>query len=141
MSVPVRFDELLAACEWVRASEAATADCAAYISRTTGAVHWRGEGVDEAPPRDIEDGSLYIAVPLENELDVGRSLALRFVQEHLPGSGETVYGFFRKRGAYSHFKSLLARAGQLDAWHRYEEAVIESALRGWCEEHGFVLVR
>jgi len=141
MRVPVSFDELLAAYEWVSAGEVAALECEAYISRASGTVHWCGEGVDEEPPEDIEDGSLYIAVPRKNEFDLGRSLALRFVEEHLPGSRETVYGFFRKRGAYSHFKALLAHAGQLDAWHAYEEAATENALREWCEENGLVLVR
>jgi|SRR5438105_3832269 len=141
MSVPVNFDELFAAYEWVSGGEALAMDCEAYISRSAGTVHWCGEGVDEELPEDIEDGTLYIAVPHKNEFDLGRSLAFRFVEEHLPRSRETVYEFFRKRGAYSKFKSLLASSGQLDAWHKYEEAATESALREWCEENGFVLVR
>ncbi len=141
MSVPVSFDELLGAYEWVNAGEVAALDCEAYISRATGTLHWCGEGVDEEPPEDIEDESLYVAVPHQNEFDLGRPLALRFVEEHLPHSRETVYGFFRKRGAYSHFKSLLSHAHQLDAWHEYERTATEKALREWCEENGFVLVR
>ena len=141
MSVPVSFDELLTAYEWASAGEVAALDCEAYVSKATGMVHWCGEGADEEPPEDIEDESLYIAVPRKNELDLGRSLAIRFVEEHLPRSREAVYGFFRKPGAYSHFKALLAHAGQLDAWHAYEQTAIENAFREWCEENGFVLVR
>jgi hypothetical protein len=37
-------------------------------------------------------------------------------------------------------KALLANAGQLDAWHRYEAAATEHALREWCESNGFELV-
>ena len=140
MSVPVSLSELLDACEWVRSGETAGLDAEARISRETGAIHWLGDGVDEEPPDDIEDERLYVAVPASNDLDLGRSLALRFAQEHLPGSLETVTGFFRKRGAYSHFKALLERAGQLDAWHRYEADATERALREWCEDHGFELV-
>ncbi len=141
MSVTVSLDELLAAFEWVSAGEVAGLDREAYVSRATGTVHWTGEGADEELPKDIEDESLYIAVPRKHEFDLGRSLAIRFVEEHLPGSRGTVDGFFRKRGAYSHFKSLLAQAGQLDAWHAYEQAAIENALREWCEGNGLVLVR
>lgn len=141
MSVPVDFDELLAAYEWVSTGETAAMDCEAYVSREAGTIHWRGEGVDEDLPEDIEDGTLYVAVPHKNEFDLGRALAIRFVEEHLPGSREAVYEFFRKRGAYPRFKSLLAGSGQLDAWHEYEAAAIENALREWCEENGFVLVR
>ena len=141
MSVPLNFDDLFAACEWVSGGEALGMDCNAYISRATGSIHWCGEGVDEEPPEDIEDGTLYVAVPRKDEFELGRSLALRFVEEHLPSSRETVHEFFRRRGAYSKFKSLLASRGQLDAWHEYEATATESALREWCEENGFVLVR
>ena len=141
MSVTVSFDELFDACEWVASGEAAAMDCEAYINRETGQIHWCGEGIDEEPPEDIEDGTLYIAVPRKQELHLGRSLALRFVEEHLPRSIETVHGFFRRPGAFSRFKALLAGAGQLDAWHAYEEAATENALREWCEENGFVLLR
>jgi hypothetical protein len=140
MSVAVSLSELLEACEWVSSGEAAGLDAEARISRETGSIHWRGEGVDEEPPDDIDDDSLYVAVPPKSEFDLGRSLALQFAQEHLPRSLETVSGFFRKRGAYSHFKALLANAGQLDAWHRYEAAATESALREWCESNGFELM-
>lgn len=134
MSVLVKLDELLAAHEWVSAGKAAALDCEAYISRATGKVHWCGEGIDEEPPEDIEDGSLYIAVPHKAELGLGRSLALRFVEEHLPHERDSVREYFRGRGAYSKFKSLLARAGQLDAWHHYEQAATEAALGEWCRD-------
>ena len=141
MSVPVDFDELLAAYEWVSAGETVGMDCEAYISRAAGNIHWCGEGIDEEPPEDIEDGTQYIAVPDKHEFDLGRSLALRFVEEHLPRSREAVYGFFRKRGAYSRFKSLLESAGLLNAWYEYEAVATERAFREWCEENGFELVR
>lgn len=140
MSVPLSLDELQSAQEWVSAGDAAAVDCEAYINRATGQVYWCGEGVDDEPPEDIEDGSLYIAVPHKSEFDLGRSLALRFVEEHLPRELDTVYEYFRKRGAYSKFKSLLDRVGQLDAWHEYEQAATETALREWCEQNGFALV-
>ena len=112
-----------------------------YETLQRGEMNKGSQAVDEALPEDIEDGTLYIAVPRKNEFDSGRSLALRFVEEHLPRSRETVHEFFRKRGAFSKFKSLLASSGQLDAWHEYQEAATESALREWCEENGFALVR
>lgn len=141
MNVSVSLDELLSACEWVSAGEAAALDCEAYVGRATGKVYWCGEGVEEQPPEDIDDGNLYIAVPHKTEFDLGRSLALRFVDEHLPDERETVNELFRKRGAYAQFKSLLARAGQLETWHEYEHAATEAALREWCEENGLCLVR
>jgi hypothetical protein len=141
MSARVSFEELLTAFDWVSAGDAAALDCSAYVSKRTGKVHWVGDGVDEESPEDIEDGSVYVAVPHKSELDLARSLALRFVEAHLPRSYETVYQYFRKRGAYSRFKALLERAGQLEAWHRYEQNAVEEALRQWCEEQGLTPAR
>lgn len=139
-NVPVDFDDLLEALEWVSVDKIA-GDTAAYINRETGAIYWCGEGIDEDPPEDIDDGTLYVAVPDKNELDLGSSLVFRFVEEHLPDSEDAVNQYFRKRGAYSRFKALLERAGQLEAWHRYEEVAKEKALEEWCAENGFVVVR
>jgi hypothetical protein len=140
MNTQVSLEELVAAHEWVTAGEAtALLDCEAYVSRATGKVHWCGEGVDEEPPEGIEDDTLYVAVPHKRDFDLGRSLALRFAAERVPHENEAVYECFRGRGAYSRFKALLARTGQLDAWYEYEQAAIESAFREWCEENGFVL--
>jgi hypothetical protein len=50
-----------------------------------------------------------------------------------------VHEFFRKRGAYSRFISLLERAGHLEAWHDYERNAVEEALRNWCAENGLAL--
>jgi hypothetical protein len=141
MSVAIDLDDLLCAYEWVGAGEAACVNAQAYISKLTGKVHWCGEGVDDEPPEDIEDESLYIAVPHKSEFDLGRSLALAFVDEHLPRSSEAARDCFRRRGAYQRFKALLAGAGQLDAWHRYEQAAKEEALGDWCAENGFVITR
>jgi hypothetical protein len=136
MSIPIDLDELLVAYEWVSAGEAAGVDAEAYISRIDGQIHCFGEGIDEAAA-DIADESLYVSVPHKSELDLGRSLALRFVEEHLPRSRAEVAEYFRKRGAYSRFKSLLEGLGQLDAWHQYEQAAKEAALSHWCAENGF----
>lgn len=139
MSVRVSLDELFAALEWVSAGDAAAFDCSAYVSTLTGEVHWVGEGIDKEPPEDIEDGSIYVAVPHKHDLDLGRSLALRFIEEHLPGSLEVVNQYFRNRSAYSRFKALLDRTDQLEAWHRYEQHTVEEALRQWCAENGLTL--
>lgn len=141
MSVKVDLDELLSSQEWVSAGEAAGVDAEAYVSRLDGQIHWCGEGVDEDCPEDIDDGTVYIAVPRQSELDLGRSLALRFTEEHLPRSRDEVEGYFRKRGAYSRFKSLLERAGQLTAWYQYEQAAQKQALSEWCAENGFTVYR
>ena len=139
MTTDVSLSDLLLALEWV--SSAGQFEHEAVVSRATGKVHWQSESdeLEEELPEDIEDDSLYIAVPHKNELDLGRTLALRYAEEHMPDSYDMVRGFFNKSGAYSRFKGALERAEKLDAWFAYEAAAIEEALRGWCEENGFKL--
>ena len=138
MGVRVYIDDLLDACEWVSAGETAAIDAEAYVCRSDGRIIWCGEGIDEDPPEDLEeDGTLYVAVPRKNELDVGRSLVFRFVEEHLPRSLGEVESYFHKRGAYARFKSLLERHGRLEAWYHYEEATKKESLKQWCAENGF----
>jgi hypothetical protein len=141
MSTPIKLRDLLEAFEWVDAGEVAGIDSQAYVNRLTGAVHFSGELMEEELPADIEDESLYLEVPGKQELDLGRNLALRFTREQLPDSFDVVADFFRKKGAYSRFKSLLERTGRLDAWYRYEEQATEQALREWAEVNGLTLVR
>ena len=141
MNTPVNLEELFFAFEWVSAGDSGAFDCAAYVSKATGEVHLSGEGVDDVLPEDVEDGTRYVAVPNKGELDLGRSLALRFTEDRLPDEYETVRQFFRKRGAYSRFKSLLERVDQLDTWHAYEQNAIEEALVDWGEQHGFTIAR
>lgn len=136
VTVRVDFDELIDACDWVSAG--ASIDVQAYINRLDGRIYWQGEGVDEDPPEDAGDDDAWIAVPNRNELDLGRDLALRFVEEHLPGSYAKVDGFFHSRGAYAKFKSLLDSAGQLQTWYAYERVAQREGLTRWCLDNGFV---
>jgi hypothetical protein len=138
MPTPVKLDDLLYAFDWVSASSAGSIDCNAFVHRMTGAVVWVGDGVDDEPPEDIDDGSIYLAVPDKSDLGLGRDLALQFTEEYLPSSYERVRQFFGRPGAYGRFKDLLERAGQLDAWYGYEREAVATALREWCEENGFV---
>lgn len=135
MGARVSIEDLVAAMEWVSGGEALGMEYAAYVSRVTGKVHWVGEGMDEEPPDDLEDGSLYVAIPTKRDLELGRSLALSFVDERLPQSYDVVRGYFGRRGAYSRFKALLERTGHLDAWYAFEQAAVEKRLSEWCEEH------
>jgi hypothetical protein len=141
VSTPVDLQELLAAFEWVGSGEAAAVECGAYVNRATGSIHWSGEGADDELPVDIDDESKYVAVPGKRDLELGRSLALRFAEERLPGSYELIHQYFRRTGAYSRFKAELDRAGQLQAWHEYEQRAIEEALRDWGRANGLVLER
>lgn len=138
-SAPVSYADLLAAFGWVSAS--GSMENTAFVSRQTGALHW-GSDVNELEdelPEDIEDESIYLAVPHKNDLDLGKDLVLRFAEQHLPESSATVTGFFRQRGAYARFKDLLERKGILEAWYAFEAQGVERALRAWCEDCGIQL--
>jgi hypothetical protein len=82
MATPVKLDDLLDAFDWVSSSFAGSFDCSAFVHRLTGAVVWVGEGVDDDPPEDVDDGSVYLAVPDKSDLGLGRELALQFVEEY-----------------------------------------------------------
>ena len=139
MDVPVDFQELLEAVDWVTGGESAGIDCGACVNRTTGEVCMFGDEFDAPTPDDIDDERIWAAVPAKGELDVGRRVALGFVEMHPPDAYEQVYGYFRRSGAFAHFRALLERRDQIDAWRRYEEMAFAEALAQWCEEHGFVL--
>jgi hypothetical protein len=134
----VNFSELLDAFLWVSGADAFT-EQEAYISRRSGHIHWTGTGefgIEEDVPEDIGDPDLYVGVPSKKDLNLGRDLVFRFVDEHLADSYELVYEFFRRRGAYARFKNLLEKKGLLEPWHDYESAATEQALRVWCAEEG-----
>jgi len=138
-SVPVKFDDLLMAFDWVSASPDMVNQ--AFVSRVTGQVHWSStfSDLEEELPDDIEDGSIYVPVPHKRDLNLGKKLAIAFAEERLPGSINAVREIFHKRGAYGRFKDLLERKGMLQAWYEYDTRETESALRAWAEEEGIVI--
>lgn len=137
--VQVSFADLLAAFDWVNSGS--PWENSAFVSRETGAIHWTSTLIDleEELPEDIEDASVYVRVPHKYDLDLGKGLALRFAEEHLPESYEIAPGFFHRRGAYGRFKDFLEQKGLLQAWYEYEASAVEQALRAWSEEEGLRL--
>jgi len=140
-TIMVDRDELETAFEFV--SSGAPSENTATISVTTGKIRWHSMLTgdmgydDDEEEEDAEDG---IAVPHKNDLDLGRSLVLRFVGQEMPRDYNTVADFFRQRGAYGRFKGLLERRRKLERWYEFEERATQAALRAWCEENGIELV-
>lgn len=132
----IEYDDLLSAFEWVNAGH--LGDNSAFVCRETGAIHWGSNSVDleDELPDDIDDGSLYVAVPHGLELGLGRRLALAFTEEVLPDSTSEVSGFFRRPGAYPRFRELLDRERRLEEWREFERLAIERTLRDWAEQEG-----
>ncbi len=95
--------------------------------------------LDDELPDEIDDSSLYIAVPHKVDLDLGKNFAIKFTAEHLPDDYSKVCGFFCQRGAYRRFKDLLERRDSLEAWYGYEAQAVEQVLREWCRENQITL--
>ncbi len=106
-----------------------------YICKTSGKTYFYSEFGDneEELPDDINDEK-YLAIPYKKELDLGSNLAFDFVREYLPSEYENVRSIFRRKGAYSRFKSLLENSEKIEEWYKFEAKHTEQALREWCAE-------
>ena len=131
--VVIKYDDLSTAFDFV--SSAAPMEHHAYVSLDTGRIYWISElnpvEEEELPP-DFETSDRYLEIPHKNDLDLGRRLALRFVEARLPHRYADVEGMFRQRGAYARLKELLAAEGCLEEWYAFELEATDRALREWC---------
>ena len=114
-------------------------DASARISRQTGEIFWLSDDSldEERLPDDIDDDERYVEVPDKRELDLGKPLVMRFAGEFLPEQVGEIAAMFRRKGAYSRFRSFLERRGKLNAWYEYENAAVRVALTEWAREEGF----
>jgi hypothetical protein len=135
----LKYRDLEAALEW--SSFGAPFENTAIISRMTGEVFLKSmsDDTDEELPEDIDDGTLYVAVPHKNELDLGRELVFDFIESESPSHVGVVAAFFRQRGAYSKYKNFLEREALLDKWYTFESEANRSALLRWALENGFTV--
>ncbi|MEZ2354989.1 hypothetical protein [Caballeronia sp. RCC_10] len=80
--IAVKYADLSMAFDFV--SDASPMEHSAYVSLDTGKVYWTSDfddAFDEDHPDDLETSDRYLAIPHKNELDLGKSLALRFVAQ------------------------------------------------------------
>lgn len=112
----------------------------AYLCRESGVIYWHSEfgDIDDELPNNV-DSEQYIAIPDNNDLDLGKPLVLRFTAEYLPDRAPEVQAIFSRRGAYARFKDLLEHCGKLQQWYEYEAHEQKQALQAWCEENGIEL--
>jgi hypothetical protein len=136
----VKWSELIDAFEF--ASFGGGHESRAFVNLDAGSFHFISDtlDLDEDPPEDLDTSDRYLALPHKNDLDLGRELALSFIERHLPREFDRVEGYFHKRGAYGRFKELLDDRGVLEDWYAFEKAATEQALRRWCEEHDITIV-
>jgi len=136
--VSVKWSEFVDAFEFASCGDGS--ETSAFVDLQTGTIYCSADGLDDEGPEDLHTSDRYVSVPHKNDLDLGRSLALAFVEQHLPEDLRQAVDFFAKRGAYSRFKQLLASRDALTAWHAFEAEATEQALKAWCEEHEIQLV-
>lgn len=117
----------------------------AFIELSTGKIEYSSiepdfEEDEDGDEEEIDLHEGYIEIPHKNEFDLGRSLALSFAAECIPGDYEAVCEYFHRRGAYRRFKQLLETRGIVDKWYDYEQRSIKEALVSWCEENGILVL-
>jgi len=114
----------------------------AYVCKKTGVIYWTSTRLDleEEVPKDLETSLDYVEVPHKNELKLGQSLALSFIDQTLPDEYNFVASLFRKRGAYRRFKDMLQYQGLLEKWYEFEAQASDDALLAWCEENEIKLI-
>lgn len=129
-----RFDEVVTAYCFVCAGS--QGGNSAYLDVETGKIFYQSlmMDIDELRGKKI-DRSRLVAIPYKNDLGLGRSLAVEFVDVNLPDAYHLVRDMFRKKGAYRRFKGFLEAKGMLEAWYRFENEREEKTLRAWCEEN------
>jgi hypothetical protein len=136
----VSLNDLLDALEYV--SSVVTVEACAYVSRDTGSVYFVGTDMEpeEGAPENLESSDRYVAVPSKQELDLGKRVALRFAEAHLPEHYATIRSIFSHPRAYGQFKELLEERGQLAAWYEFENNAQRETLREWCDAEGFEVI-
>jgi len=95
MPMPVKIKDLADAFDWVSAD--GSFENEAYVCRETGKVYWKaGDGSldEEELPVDLDDEASYLPVPSKRDLDLGRRLALGFVEEHAPDAYDRALLYF-----------------------------------------------
>jgi hypothetical protein len=136
----INLDELRNAFEFV--SSGPSSQNFAYMCMDTGIIYWKSNVMDleEEIPADLDTSDRYIAVPHKNDLQLGQSLALSFIDQEIPHEYNFVASLFRKRGAYRRFKELLQSVGLLEKWFAFEANASDIALQNWCKENNIELV-
>ena len=108
----VRSADLVDALEFVSVTQAD--ENQAWLCRATGRILFVSDDFD--PEEDMPDdpeAAGYIVIPHWRYLDLGKPLAISFVDAERPAHAVQARHFFRRKRAYGHFKHLLHSAGAL----------------------------
>ena len=139
--IPVKLDDLETAVEFV--SSGVPTEHRAYVGIDTGTIYWVSESsdIEDDAPEDLGESNRYLEVPTKTDLGLGRPLALRFAEDHMPNEYDNIRQFFSHRGAYARFKDFLQTRGQLNAWYAFEAEHTRQAILDWCEAHEITTLR
>lgn len=134
----VRLADLLDALEFVSVSQPDENE--AWLCKASGRILLVSKSLEseEDLPEDSEAAG-YLAIPQRRYLDLGKPMAISFVDAELPTHAAQAREFFRRKGAYGHFKRLLQSEGALGKWYDYERRATRDAMRRWCEEVGVTI--
>lgn len=121
------------------ASSGQPGESAAYLCKDTGTFHYQSEYGEEEPLPDDIESERYVAIPHKNDLDLGKSLVLRFAAEVMPDDERKIREIFSRPGAYARFKDLLENRGTLQRWYDFEEKAKGEALRAWCNTNAIAI--
>ena len=114
----------------------------AYISKKTGEIYYISDLIDEEEqelPDDFYVSDEFIEIPDKQNFDLGRRLAIDFVDEQMPDFYHKIREIFSRSGAYARFKDLLEYNDKLQDWYDYEAKATTRALTDWCESEGITL--
>lgn len=117
------------------------ADVYTILNRHTGEILCNYSDMDLAQIEEAEEkgidvhGPDWVEVPKQDDLRLGRHVAIDFVAEYLPDDLDRVYDYFSNRGAFRRFKDLIDLRDKVVEWRAYEQARTEAALREWCAEN------
>ena len=116
---------------------AAPCEHTAMICERTGQVCLRSDlGEIDEIPEDAYDSDSWREIPHWNDLGLGRDLVFSFVAQRLPADLDRVRSIFRRRGAYSRYKDLLAEREIIEEWYEFENAHQKEAILEWCRVEG-----
>lgn len=107
----------------------------AYLCRVTGRIYYDSDASEDELPADIYVNDSYLEIPDQRDLDLGRFLVYRFVEESMPSDLNAIYSIFRKKGAYSRYKAFLEKRSKLEEWYRYEDSKKRKELLSWCDNN------
>lgn len=115
----VRLADLVDALEFVSVS--GHDENRAWICKATGRIFFVSDSLDPEEDLPEDPGAAgYLAIPHRHYLDLGKPLAISFIDAELPEHAAQVRDLFRRRGSYGHFKQILQSVDMLAEWYDYE---------------------